>query len=137
MNEDLISELDISNEKIEKIIEQEKWELDRREDAYRGDRERIELTDKVVILVDDGLATGASMRAAVKAVKSENPKKTIVAVPTAPPETCEEIRQYADEVICVRTPTPFRGVGAWYEDFPQVDDQQVRDIMKDAEKAYG
>jgi putative phosphoribosyl transferase len=134
MNQEIVSNLNVSSDQMKHIIQQESEELERRENAYRGDRERNELEGKIVILVDDGLATGASMRAAVKAVRTHQPKKIVVAVPVAAPETCGEIDKLVDETICFHTPSPFRGVGAWYRDFPQVDDQEVQQILAQAEE---
>lgn len=104
----------------------------RRERLYRGERPEPRVTERVVILVDDGLATGATMRAAVTALRQLGPKKLVVAVPTAPPETCEELASQVDEMVCVITPVPFYGVGLWYDEFPQTADQEVRDILEEA-----
>lgn len=130
MNQDIVTSLRVSQRQIEDVAEREKSELERREKKYRGDRDRIELAGKVVILVDDGLATGASMRAAVDAVKSHHPEKVIIAVPTAPPDTCSALKRRVDEMICLETPSPFYGVGAWYESFPQVNDKEVTQILE-------
>ncbi len=131
LNEDLISQLGISVETIDEVTRREQAELERRERVYRGDRPPADVRSKTVILIDDGLATGASMYAAVLAVKRGNPARTVVAVPVAAPETCLTFQSYVDEVICAVTPTPFYGVGAWYEDFSQVSDEQVRELLED------
>jgi putative phosphoribosyl transferase len=133
LNDELIGQLGISTETIDEVTRREQTELERRERAYRGDRPPVDVHDKTVILVDDGLATGASMYAAVLAVKGGNPARTVVAVPVAAPETCHTFQNYVDEIICAITPTPFYGVGAWYEDFSQVSDEQVRELLEDNE----
>jgi putative phosphoribosyl transferase len=135
LNREVVASLDISSEKIEMIADREKQELARRERAYRDGGEKIDLKDKIVILVDDGLATGASMRAAVEAVQQVQPRKTVVAVPVAASDVCVDFNELADEVICVETPARFGGVGAWYGDFPQVTDEQVRQILKSTQRA--
>lgn len=134
LNQQLVRSLDITSDEIDKIERREKQELERREQAYRGGDEKINLQDKIVILVDDGLATGASMRAAVEAVKDQMPKKTIVAVPVSAADTCADFKGRADEVVCLTTPADFGGVGAWYQDFPQVNDDQVRQLLKSAKQ---
>ena len=131
-NEGIISSLGISEAEIEHVAQEEKAELKRRERAYRGDRAPVQLAGKTVILVDDGLATGASMRAAVQAVRQHDPAQVVVAVPTAPPDTKEALRTDADDVVCVETPRPFGGVGRWYRDFAQTKDEEVRDLLEEA-----
>jgi predicted phosphoribosyltransferase len=135
LNQDVIARANIGDEKVEQVAQQEKEELERREQAYRGDRERLDLENKIVILVDDGLATGASMRAAVEAVKTVQPKKVVVAVPTASAEACGDLKGRVDDAVCAQTPSPFFGVGAWYEEFSQVNDQQVRQILEDSRQS--
>lgn len=117
---------------IEAIASREKAELQRRERAYRGDRPEPEVAGRTVILVDDGMATGASMRAAVAALRKREPAQLIVAVPVGAPETCDEFRAEADEVICAATPEWFAGVGKWYVDFEQTSDDEVRDLLAQA-----
>lgn len=129
LNNQLVRSMDIDSEEIDKIEKREKKELERREKAYRDGEEKISLQDKIVILVDDGLATGASMHAAVAAVKDQQPRKTIVAVPVSAADTCTEFKGQVDDVICLTTPANFGGVGAWYQDFPQVNDDQVRQLL--------
>lgn len=131
LNEEVVSSLGIDRDTIGRVADKEQEELERREQKYRGSRSRIPLEGKLAILVDDGIATGASMRAAVKALRVQNPKQIIVAVPTSAPETCAEFEDLVDEVICVHTPSPFYSVGAWYEKFPQVNDEQVRRILQE------
>lgn len=133
LNEDVVRSLNISNKMIDKVAEREQRELERRERVYRGERDRPEIEGKTVILVDDGLATGASMRAAVDGVRARNPKRIVVAVPTAAPQTCDAFKKQADQVICAITPEPFYGVGLWYENFSQITDEQVRALLQKSE----
>jgi putative phosphoribosyl transferase len=130
LNHQLISSLEIPREWIEAVDARERRELERSERAYRGDRPPPDLTDRQVILVDDGLATGSTMVAAVRAVRQSDPKRVIVAVPVAPPETIDALRQEADEVITVLAPSGFGGVGVWYQDFSQTTDQEVIALLK-------
>lgn len=132
MNENVLSMLRISDDELDEITAREQQELERRERAYRGDRPEIELADRIVILVDDGLATGASMRAAVSAIRARNPARIVVAVPVAAPETCREFENEVDEVVCATTPEPFYAVGAWYEDFSQTTDEEVKAFLEKA-----
>ncbi len=129
LNKEIINLMKIPKEVVEKVTEIEKQELLRREQLYKGDKPPITIAGKIVILVDDGLATGASMRAAITALKILNPKKIVLAVPTASSDTCEDFENEVDEVICASTPEPFRGVGFWYEDFSQIKDEQVKKIL--------
>jgi len=133
LNSDVIRLLRIQEEEIEAVAAQEQQEITRRELAYRGNRPAPELTGKSIILVDDGLATGASMHAAVKALRAQRPVRIVVAVPVAPPSTLREFDGEADEVICITAPPgPFDGVGRWYVDFSQNTDDEVREIMERA-----
>lgn len=132
LNQDVIRSLQIPAEVVEVAAEAEQSELNRRERIYRGSRPRPNLRGKIVILVDDGLATGASMRAAVDAVRQQGPAKIVVAVPTSAPETCQQFEQFVDEIVCDTTPQPFYGVGMWYDDFSQTSDEEVRALLKDA-----
>jgi putative phosphoribosyl transferase len=125
LNEDVIRKLRITPEMIEAAAEEEERELNRRELEYRGDRERLDLSGKIAILVDDGLATGASMRAGVRALKQHHPAKIVVAVPVGAPETCQQFEDEVDEVVCAKTPADFGAVGAWYLDFRQTTDEEV------------
>lgn len=134
LNEDIIRGLNIPDEVIEHVAQKELRELERREHKYRGNRPPPEVHDRIVILIDDGLATGASMRAAVTGLRTQNPKRIVVAVPTAAPETCEAFQDEVDEVICAITPEPFVGVGWWYEDFSQTTDEGVRLFLEDARR---
>lgn len=126
MNEDVVRVLAIAPQTIEQVAAREMKELQRREQVYRGDRPSPDLAGQCVILVDDGLATGATMRAAVGAVRSRHPERIVVAVPVAPPDTVARLQDEADEVICLETPEPFRAIGLWYADFTQVSDDEVR-----------
>jgi predicted phosphoribosyltransferase len=132
LDEELIQRLGLGREELERRIAAELRELERREAAYTGGREAPELEGKTVILVDDGLATGSTMRAAAVAVRRLNPARIVVAVPVASPETCEEFREVVDETVCVLTPRPFRAVGLWYDDFSQTSDDEVRRLLADA-----
>jgi putative phosphoribosyl transferase len=129
INEALVRQLGIPRDAIEKVAEIEQRELERRERAYRGSRPLPQLSGKTVILVDDGLATGATMRAAVEALGRQNPARIVVAVPVAAPETCQELERVADDVICAVTPEPFLAVGRWYEDFSETSDEEVRALL--------
>jgi putative phosphoribosyl transferase len=132
LNHDVVQALNISDEIIETIAAEEQQELERREQAYRGDRPKPDVRGHTLILVDDGLATGASMRAAVIALRGQEPARIIVAVPTAAPETCEALKGEVDEIVCVATPQPFLGIGASYEEFSQMTDEEVRELIEQA-----
>jgi erythromycin esterase-like protein/predicted phosphoribosyltransferase len=134
LNQQVLDSIDIPEEWLGAIDAKERRELDRRERAYRGDRPPPDLTGRTVILVDDGLATGSTMWAAVHAVRQDRPAKVVVAVPVAAPEVCEALRSQADEVVCLVTPGPFQAVGAWYEDFSQTTDEEVRDLLRRARR---
>lgn len=125
LNEELVQALGIPVEVIEAITAREQQELLRREHLYRGDRPAPELHNRIILLIDDGMATGATMRAATLVVRSQQPAWLIVAIPVAPALVCEVLRAEADEVICLLTPDSFLGVGAWYQHFPQITDKQV------------
>lgn len=135
LNTEVVEALGISEQAIEGVAQQELRELERRERVYRGGRPPPELRDRVVILVDDGLATGSSMRAAVAAVRQQHPRRIVVAVPTAAAETCEDFRREVDEVVCLSTPEPFYAVGLWYRDFSQTSDDEVRALLERAAAA--
>jgi predicted phosphoribosyltransferase len=129
INEEVVDALRIPWDMVEAEIARERTELARRELLYRGNRAPLDVAGRIVILVDDGLATGSTMRAAVQAIKRKHPASIIVAVPTAAPSTCEEFQTIADACICTITPEPFRAVGLWYEDFEQISDQEVCDLL--------
>jgi predicted phosphoribosyltransferase len=132
LNEQVVRMLGIDDDTIQEIAEREGRELARRERAYRGDRPPFDAAGRQVILVDDGMATGATMRAAVAAVRSMAPARVIVAVPTAALDTCELVRAEADRVVCLDTPEPFMAVGCWYRNFDQTSDAEVRDLLAEA-----
>jgi putative phosphoribosyl transferase len=129
LNDDVVQYLGISGEQIDAVAREEQRELERRESAYRSGRPLRTLQGRMVILVDDGLATGSTMKAAVQAVKQQQPARVIVAVPVGAADTCAELRSFADEVVCGRTPTPFSAVGQWYLNFDQTTDEEVRDLL--------
>ena len=131
-NEEVVRKLRMDDATIQRVAEAEERELARRERSYRQQRPPPDLTGRVVILVDDGLATGSTMRAAVAAARAAGPARVVVAVPTAPASTCEELRSEADEVVCVTTPRPFRAVGYSYRSFPQTTDEEVRELLQAA-----
>ncbi|MCR4339507.1 MAG: phosphoribosyltransferase [Gemmatimonadaceae bacterium] len=126
----LIAQVGVSDAEIEQVTRREEIELERRQKQYRGDRPLPDIAGRTVILVDDGLATGSSMRVAVAALREEHPRKIVVAVPIAPEETCEMLRGAADEVVCALTPEPFYAVGLWYRDFSQTSDEEVHDLIE-------
>lgn len=129
INEEAIKLLSINQQTLEQIIKKEKQELARREALYRGNRPMPVIKDKIVILVDDGLATGATMRAAIASVRQFSPARIVVAVPVAPPEEIYTIHQEADEVVCLHTPSRFSSVGTWYNDFSQTTDEEVKVLL--------
>lgn len=128
-NEVVVQELGISAEQFAQAAAREQVELARREARYRDGRPAPPLHGRTVILIDDGLATGSTMRAAVLAVRQEQPARIVVAVPVAPADTCAALRMVADEVVCLRTPAEFIAVGFWYDDFSQTTDEEVRDLL--------
>jgi len=132
LNEDLVRALNIQPAVIETIAAKELQELERRERRYRGKRPPPEVRGRTVILIDDGLATGSTMRAAVAALRQQGPAKIVVAVPVGAPETCAEFEEEADETVCARTPVPFYAVGLWYGDFSQTTDEEVHDLLERA-----
>lgn len=137
LDDDLIRVARVSTEDIERVTAAEQVELERRERRYRGDRPFPDLTGKTVLLVDDGLATGSTMRAAVAALRQEVPRRIVVAVPVAAPATCDAFRDIADDIVCAVTPEPFRAVGLWYDDFSQTTDEEVHELLVQAGGASG
>ncbi|HZT38823.1 MAG TPA: phosphoribosyltransferase [Bryobacteraceae bacterium] len=129
----LVRQLGLTETEIQAIIARELAELERRERAYRHGRPALDVSNRVAILIDDGLATGSTMLAAVRALRALRPAQVVVAVPVAPPSTCDRLRSEADEVVCAYTPEPFWAVGAWYEDFTQTTDEEVRTLLAHAE----
>ncbi len=134
LNEDVIRSIPHADAAIEAVTAREAAELERREQTYREGRPPPELRNRIVILVDDGLATGATMRVAVKALRQSGAAKIVVAVPVGPPDTCREVKQEADETICLSTPEFFHAVGQYYEDFSQTSDEDVRQLLSQAAK---
>ena len=129
LNDDVVAELGLGEDAIARAVGNETAELARREQLYRGDRGPLDVTGRTVILVDDGLATGATMRVAALALRAQAPRRLVIAVPVATARTCKELRADADEVVCAHTPRPFLAVGAWYEDFGQTTDDEVRALL--------
>jgi putative phosphoribosyl transferase len=129
LSRDLIHQLGIPDALVERVAVRERLELERRDAVYRGNRGAVPLHDRTVILVDDGLATGSTMQAAILALRQRKPKRIIVAVPVGAKETCQSLARSADEVVCVATPDPFNAVGLWYEDFSQTSDDEVRRLL--------
>src|SRR5438445_9978536 len=129
LNDEVVNGLRIPEYVVDAVAAQEQRELARRERLYRGGRPPPDVRGRTVILVDDGLATGATMYAAIEALRKQNPGRIVVAVPTASPDTCEEMKAKADDVICAITPDPFQAVGRWYQDFSQTSDEEVADLL--------
>jgi len=130
LNDDVVRAAEVTREQIESVAARELATLRRRETGYRGDRPSVEVHGQVAIVVDDGLATGATMRAAVRALRDRGAKAIVVAVPTAPRETCDALRAEVDELVCASTPDPFMAVGLWYRDFSPVSDERVRELLE-------
>lgn len=135
LDDEVIRTSGVDSRSVDSVITREKAELERREIAYRGDRPDMDVRGCIVIIVDDGLATGSTMRAAVLALRREEPQRVVVAVPVAAPDTCRSFREgdgAADEVVCLATPEPFQAVGLWYEVFDQTSDDEVRALLNSA-----
>lgn len=133
LNDEVVDYLRIPARVIDAIAATELDELQRREVIYRGDRPEPDVREKTVILVDDGLATGSTLRAAAQALRQQTPARIVVAVPVSARQTCDEYRLGVEEIVCAVTPEPFVGVGHWYEDFSQTTDDEVRDLLKQAQ----
>jgi len=129
LNDEVVRALDIPDEIVDAVAAKEERELERREREYRGGRAPVDVRGRTVILIDDGLATGSSMRAAALALKNKHPAQIVVAVPVGSPSTCAEFASEVDKVVCAVTPEPFWGVGQWYRDFSQTSDEEVRDLL--------
>ena len=136
LNGDIVRMLSIPEEVINIVAKRELIELQRREKLYRMDRPSPEVRDQTILLIDDGLATGASMRAAIAGLRAQYPARIVVAIPAAAPDVCEAFRSEVDDIICAITPEPFYGVGRWYEDFSQVTDEEVRTLLEEANRQY-
>jgi len=132
LNEGIIADLGISDIAIDHAIQRELREIARRETLYRDGRPALDPANRNVVLVDDGLATGASMLAAVQALRPRRPARLVVAVPVAAPEACRQFREIVDAVVCAATPEPFLAVGVWYKDFAQTSDAEVRELLERA-----
>jgi predicted phosphoribosyltransferase len=132
LNMEVVNSLGISEQPIDAVTARELQELRRRERAYRDDLPPPIIRDSIIILVDDGLATGATMRAAAVSVRAQHPARTVIAVPVAAPSICNALRAEADEVICATTPEPFYAVGLWYQEFSPTSDEEVRELLKRA-----
>lgn len=132
LNDEVVDYLRIPTRVIDSVAATEMNELKRREIEYRGDRPEPDVTGKTVIVIDDGLATGSTIRVAARALRQQNPARIVVAVPVSAPQTCDEYRIGVDEIICASTPEPFLGVGRWYENFSQTTDEEVRKLLEQA-----
>jgi len=130
LNEDVVRALGIPQRAIDEVALEEQAELERREGAYRDGRTLIDLRDRTVLLIDDGLATGSTMKAAVQAVRAYGPTRIVVAVPVGAPQTCDEFTGVADEIVCARRPERFSAVGQWYRDFSETSDNEVRELLR-------
>jgi len=130
LNDEVVNALRLPESVLEQVTERERAELERRDRAFRGDRPPPDVRGRVAIVVDDGLATGSTMRAAIAALRTLEPARIVVAVPAAPPATCEELRAEVDDLVVLLTPHPFHAVGLWYEDFTPTSDQEVRAILR-------
>lgn len=128
--------MSVSPDDVARVVAREEAELARREQMYRGDRPRMDVRGRTVIVVDDGLATGSTMRAAVMALRQQGPGRLVIAVPVGAPETCRSLRCQADDLVCPAMPEPFRAVGLWYRDFPQATDEEVHELLDEARREY-
>jgi predicted phosphoribosyltransferase len=134
INNSVVNSMGVSQDEINAVAQREQQELERREHMYRGDRPPPDVRGRIVILVDDGLATGSTMRAAVEALRAEGAKEIVVAVPVASRETCDQIGNEVDSVVCGATPEPFYAVGQWYLDFSPTTDEEVRELLERSQK---
>jgi predicted phosphoribosyltransferase len=130
LNQQVVRSVGVTQAQVERVLEAERRELERREVRYRGDRPAPQVAGNTVILVDDGLATGSTMMVAVAALREERPARIVVAVPVASRDTCSAMRGAADDVICSMTPEPFQAVGLWYDDFSQTSDEEVHELLE-------
>lgn len=130
LNEQVVRSLGVSQAQVQRVLEAERRELERREERYRGDRPAPQVAGNTIVLVDDGLATGSTMLVAVAALREEKPARIVVAVPVGSPDSCAAMRGAADDVICSMTPDPFQAVGLWYDDFSQTTDEEVHELLE-------
>jgi predicted phosphoribosyltransferase len=130
LNYDVIAMLRVPASIVDAVAREEQIELERRERAYRDGRTLLDLRDRIVLLIDDGLATGSSMKAAAEAVRTHHRARVVVAVPVGSPDTCRAFAELADEIVCARAPEPFAAVGQWYRDFSQTSDEEVRQLLR-------
>jgi putative phosphoribosyl transferase len=137
LNDDVVGWYGIAPSTIDEVARQEQAELERRERAYRGGRPPVDVAGRVVLLIDDGLATGSTMKAAVQAIRALGPSRIVVAVPVGAPETCRQLAEVTDEVVCARTPEPFSAVGLWYRDFSPTSDAEVSELLQESREAVG
>jgi len=135
VDESVLGRLGVDQDQLDRIVERERTELKRREERFRGDRSSPELEGATVVLVDDGIATGSTMQAALDAVRKAGAERIVIAVPLAPQDTVQRLEQTADEVVCLTTPSPFFAVGQGYRDFPQVQDDEVARMLQRSERA--
>jgi len=136
VNDDVVRQLGISRRQIQEIVEREERELERRSEVYGSDFSKADVRGQIVILIDDGLATGSTMRAAVAALKQKHPERIVIGVPVSSPSTCEELEREVDEIVCFHTPDQFYAVGEWYEDFSQTSDDEVRELLNRARTQF-
>jgi putative phosphoribosyl transferase len=136
LNQDVLRYIPLPQRVIDEVAAREQHELIRRERSYRGSRPPLDVRDKLVIVVDDGLATGSTMRAAVAALRKMQPKSITVAVPVAAPQTCDEFRNEGIDLVCLRTPDPFEAVGLWYDDFSQTTDEEVHELLHERDPQH-
>jgi len=136
LNDDVVSYLRVSPRTIDAVAESETQELERRERSYRGSRPPLEVSGHTVIIVDDGLATGSTMRAAIAALRKLGPREIVVGVPVAARDTCLDFQREVDAVVCLRTPEPFQAVGLWYTDFSQTTDEEVHQLLEESRRWY-
>jgi putative phosphoribosyl transferase len=132
LNQEIVKSLHISQKTIERVADSERQELERRDRAYRGDHPAPEIRDHTVILVDDGIATGSTVKAALSTIQQQNPKELVIAVPVAPPNVCNELKAQVDEVVCLLKPASLSAIGLWYDNFSQTSDEEVRQFLKQA-----
>lgn len=134
INRDVVNWLHVPPEDIERVADREKQELERRDRVYRGNRPYPQIRDRTIVLVDDGVATGATMRAAINALRQQQPEAIVVAVPVIAPSVYEELSTEVDKIICLQKPEPLHSISLWYEDFSQTSDGEVRDLLVRAER---